>query len=60
MKPMVRIDNQPGQVIFSGRTPVGLDQVDVKVPDSIQPGGSVPVQLNIGGVDSNLVMISVQ
>jgi uncharacterized protein (TIGR03437 family) len=60
--PVVTIDGQAGQVSFAGLTPgtVGLYQIDVKVPDSVQPGNAVPVKLTIGGVDSNVVTIAVQ
>jgi uncharacterized protein (TIGR03437 family) len=58
----VTIGNVPAKVLFSGLAPgfVGLNQVNVTVPQSVTPGSSVPVVLTIGGVTSNTVTMAVQ
>jgi uncharacterized protein (TIGR03437 family) len=47
---------------FSGLAPgfVGLYQVNAQVPQSVQPGSTVPLLLTAGGVNSNQVTIAVQ
>ncbi len=59
IKPTVSIDGQPADVPFSGLAPyfVGLYQVNVKLPSNLSPGNHQFV-LNIGGVNSNTVVIS--
>ncbi len=60
--PSVSIGGVPAQVSFSGLAPgfVGLYQVNVQVPANAPAGDSVAVVLNIAGVASNAVTISVQ
>ena len=60
--PTVTIGGVTSEVSFSGLAPgfVGLYQVNVVVPSSVEPGSTVPVILTIGGVASNTVTIAVQ
>jgi uncharacterized protein (TIGR03437 family) len=60
-KPTVTVGGVNANVIFSGLAPgyVGLNQVNVQVPDGVAPGDAVPMQLSIGGVKSNVVTIAV-
>ena len=60
--PTVTIGGVAGNVIFSGLAPdyVGLYQINVQVPDSVQPGNQVPVVVSISGSSSNAVTIAVQ
>ena len=58
----VAIGSAFGDVQFSGLAPgfVGLWQINVKVPQGIVTGGSVPVRVLINGVPSNTVTIGVR
>ena len=59
----VTIAGQPAEVIYAGAAPnliTGLLQVNVRIPANIATLGTLPVVLNVGGIDSpNLVTISV-
>ena len=59
--PVVTIGGVPATVIFSGLAPgfVGLNQVNVQVPDGVTPGDAVPLVLTQGGVVSNTATIAV-
>jgi uncharacterized protein (TIGR03437 family) len=59
--PVVTIGGVNARVIFSGLAPgfVGLNQVNVEVPDGVAPGDAVPLVLTIGGVVSNAVTIAI-
>jgi uncharacterized protein (TIGR03437 family) len=59
--PVVTIGGLTAQVIFSGLAPgfVGLNQVNVQVPDGVTPGDAVPIVLSIGGATSNTATIAV-
>lgn len=59
--PVVTIGDLPAKVIFSGLAPgfVGLNQVNVQVPDGVAPGDAVPLSLTIGGIKSNTVTIAI-
>ena len=59
--PVVTIGGVPATVIFSGLAPgfVGLNQVNVQVPDGVMPGDAVPLVLTQGGVVSNTATIAV-
>jgi uncharacterized protein (TIGR03437 family) len=48
--------------VYSGLAPlfVGLDQVNVQVPDAVPTGDAIQVVLSIGGAPSNAVTIAVQ
>jgi uncharacterized protein (TIGR03437 family) len=49
------IGGQPATVNYCGEAPdltAGLVQVNALVPESITPGGAVPVTITIGGVTS--------
>jgi len=61
LTPVVTIGGVNAKVIFSGLAPgfVGLNQVNVQVPDGVAPGDAVPVVLTIGGVTSNTVTIAI-
>jgi len=60
-KPDVRIGSVPAEVTFSGLAPgfVRLNQVNANVPTDAPTGDAVPVQLEIGGVQSNTVTIAI-
>jgi uncharacterized protein (TIGR03437 family) len=47
---------------FAGLAPgfIGLYQVNVTVPVSIPPGLGIPLTLNVGGQQSNTVLVSLQ
>ena len=51
----------PATVTFSGTAPgfVGLNQVNIRIPAGVAPGGAVPVVLNIGGQQSGTVFLPV-
>jgi uncharacterized protein (TIGR03437 family) len=59
-----QIGGQSAMVTYAGVTPTvvqGLTQVNVQVPTGIQPGGSVPVTLQAGGISAQSgVTIAVQ
>ena len=59
--PVVTIGGITANVIFSGLAPgfVGLNQVNVQVPDGVTPGDAVPLVLTQGGVVSNTATIAV-
>ena len=59
--PSVTIGGMPATVQFSGLAPgfVGLNQVNVQVPNGVTPGNAVPVVLSIGGATSNVATIAV-
>jgi uncharacterized protein (TIGR03437 family) len=52
--PQVLIGGISAQVLFSGLTPqfVGVNQVNVVVPDNAPAGDAVPIQLRMGGLTS--------
>jgi len=49
------------QAFFTGLTPtaVGLYQVNVTIPANVPTGNSVPLQLSVGGLSSNIVNIPI-
>ena len=57
-----RIGGQTAAVQFAGLAPgfVGLYQVNVVVPTSIEPGSEIELTLNQNGVPSNTVTLAVQ
>ena len=59
--PLVTIGGISAKVILSGLAPgfVGLNQVNVQVPDGVTPGDAVPLVLTIGGVTSNTVTVAI-
>ncbi|MGH9719585.1 MAG: hypothetical protein ACRD8O_05195 [Bryobacteraceae bacterium] len=52
--PTVLIGGREGQVLFSGLAPqfVGVNQLNVVIPEGVAAGNSVPIQIRIGGVTS--------
>ena len=57
--PVVTIGGVPVLVLFAGNAPccVGLQQVNVQIPDSLAGAGRVPVIIKSGDKSSNLVEI---
>ena len=60
--PLVTIGGVSARVFFSGLAPrtVGLNQVNVKVPDDAPVGDDIPLVIRIGEVDSAPVIIAVE
>ena len=60
--PSVTIGGQPAQITFNALAPglVGVYVLNVLVPDGVQDGDVVPVEIGIGGLTSNTVTIAVQ
>jgi uncharacterized protein (TIGR03437 family) len=60
-QPTVTIGGQKGTVQFSGLAPgfVGLNQVNVQLPASLQSGNQAVV-IEIGGASSNSVLLPVK
>jgi uncharacterized protein (TIGR03437 family) len=52
--PTVLIGGVPGEVLFSGLSPqfVGVNQLNVQVPDGVTPGSAVPLQIRVNGFTS--------
>jgi uncharacterized protein (TIGR03437 family) len=62
LTPSIRIDGITAQVQYSGTAPgyVGLNQVNVRIPEGVRPGTTVPLELSIGGRQSNLVELPIE
>lgn len=60
--PSVSIGGDQAAVTFAGRAPgfVGLDQINVQIPSSIQPAAQVAVSATSGNRTSNTVLLAVQ
>lgn len=60
-KPEVTIGGKPAEVFFAGLTPdgIGYYQINVKVPDDIEPGVQ-PVTVSVNGVSAKTVMLHVR
>lgn len=61
--PTVLINGEAATVLFSGLTPqfVGVNQLNVQLPDDVTAGGAVPLQIQVNGFTStNQVVIAVQ
>jgi len=54
--PTVLIGGIPAQVSFSGLSPqfVGVDQLNVVIPNNISPASAVPIQIQTGGLTSSI------
>jgi uncharacterized protein (TIGR03437 family) len=52
--PVVMVGGQQAQVLFSGLTPqfVGVNQVNIVIPQSAPTGDKVPLQIQLGGITS--------
>lgn len=52
--PVVLIGGVPGSVQFSGLAPqfVGVNQLNVQVPEGVTPGNAVPIQIQVNGFSS--------
>ena len=59
--PEVTTDGKPASVTFSGRAPdfVGLDQVNVVIPEAVTTGSPVPLVIMNGTNVSNTVTVSI-
>jgi len=53
--PTVLIGGKPAQVVFAGLTPqfVGVNQINVAVPEGTPTGNAVSLQLSLGGITTS-------
>jgi len=60
-QPVVRLNGEPIPVVFSGLAPgfVGLYQVNVKIPNGVQPDDAALIDIEIGGVRSRSLTVAV-
>lgn len=61
--PTVLIGGVPGKVLFSGLSPqfVGVNQLNVQVPEGVTPGSALPLQIQVNGFTStNQAVIAIQ
>lgn len=61
--PTVLIGGEPATVLFSGLTPqfVGVNQLNVQLPDDLKAGSAVPLQVQVNGFTStNQAVIAIQ
>ncbi len=60
--PLVLIGGVPAEISYSGLAPglVGVYQVNARIPMEVSGGNSVPLQLQIGTAESNVVTIAVE
>jgi uncharacterized protein (TIGR03437 family) len=58
----VAIGTSFGEIQYSGLAPgyIGLWQINVKIPNDVTPGNSVPIRVVINGALSNTVTVAVQ
>jgi uncharacterized protein (TIGR03437 family) len=61
-KPVVLVGGMPVQVLFSGlSTFVGVNQINIMLPQGTPTGSAVPIQIQVGGLTStNQATIAVQ
>lgn len=52
--PTVLIGGEPAKVLFSGLTPqfVGVNQLNIQLPDDVKTGSAVPLQVQVNGFTS--------
>jgi uncharacterized protein (TIGR03437 family) len=61
--PIVLIGGEAATVMFSGLTPqfVGVDQLNIQLPDDVKSGSAVPLQVQVNGFTStDLAVIAIQ
>jgi uncharacterized protein (TIGR03437 family) len=60
--PTITIGEAPAEVQFSGLTPgaIGLAQFNIKLPDHLKAGTSLPLQILFGSVVSPVVQVAVK
>ena len=63
VNPTVLVGGVPAKVLFSGLSPqfVGVNQLNIQVPDGVASGSAVPLQIQVNGFTStNQAVIAVQ
>ena len=60
--PQIAIGGRPAEILYFGKAPgfPGVNQIYVRVPNGVTPGGSVPVRMMYLSRASNAVSIGIQ
>ncbi len=60
--PQVFVDGISAEVLFAGAAPdfVGLNQINVRIPETLTPGPAVPLLVRSGKYTSNQVTLAVE